>query len=214
MRKATSHPGNDLLYHTWSVFHVCVRGSKRSCVSRPAFSCERRVRLAPVWTAGGEHYLRSLRRPVSRASVWGTCKLPSLEYLFTKQMFLSRAITFGLHFPVAHWYRWMCIQRRPRLCMEPLGATHHSPHMRDGQAGDRLACHGVQPKTQNQLHCGNWRKWRRHLLQWPCSDGKMACISFSPPGCSFALETERKREEAWSGETMHASVLPSVWWII
>lgn len=30
------------------------------------------------------------------------------------------------------------------------------------------------------------------------------------PGCSFALETERKREEAWSGETMHASVLPSV----
>lgn len=109
----------------WQLQLVRVRLSV--CVSRRAFSCKRRVEPPPVWTAGGEHYLQSLWSPVSRASVWGTCKLPSLEYLFAKQMFLSRAITFGLHFPVAHWYRWMCIQRRPTLCMGPLGATHLSP---------------------------------------------------------------------------------------
>lgn len=82
-------------------------------------------RLSPIWGAGVEHYLLSLWRTVSTGSVWGTCELPSLEYLFTKQMFLSGAITFGLHFPAAPWYRWMCIQRQALIMQHTPG--YHPP---------------------------------------------------------------------------------------
>lgn len=198
--------------HRILVIYTCVYGCVCVfvCVVWPAFSYERRVGPPPVWAAGGEHYLWSLRRPVSRASVWGTCKLPSLEYLFTKQMFLSGAITFGLHFPVAHWYRWMCIQRRPELCMVPLGATHLIPSMLGKQASQQPS--GLPQRatqTQPQLHCGNRRKSRRHFLRRPQSDGEMACISFSPLGCSFALEREGEREsESGMERRSHACFCP------
>lgn len=194
----TSQPVHDQWFTTHPWYHpqrvggsVCVRICV--CVYGPAFSCERRVGPPPVWTAGGVHYLPSLRRPVSRASVWGTCKLPSLEYLFTKQMFLSGAITFGLHFPIAHWYRWMCIQRRPTLCIGPLGANHLSfPECTVGEPATVWSA-TEQPKLNlnsavviggsggDISHDGHTVMERR------------ACISFSPPRLFLCIRAREKK---------------------
>lgn len=68
-----------------------------------------------------------------------------------------------------------------------------SPICAAGKPSDRLVRHNENPKPNLNLHCGNWRKWRRHLLRWPHSDGETACISFSPPRLFLCIRDREKK---------------------
>lgn len=87
----------------------------------------------------------------------------------------------------------MCIQRRPTLCMGPMGATHLSSSTYARRAIRRPS--GLPQPKELSLDSivviggsGGDVSCNGHTV-----DGKMVCISFSPPGCSFELETEGKK---------------------